>query len=244
MRGTVNAGLLALVALAGCVPVKPLATGTAPASTPAAVPRAPEANATPAAPPVASTSNAVVPTAPAEPPAPLQPTQVAPPVKPVPASIPSSATPAKAGTTSAGTAAAKATASSAPAQAAPAAPRPAAAPAPAAAASAATRPSAAPAPPAMDLNSLQQRLRDTRAIGVFTKLSLKNQVDDLLARFRSFYSGETKIPLSSLRQQYEMLFLKVVTVVQDGDPSLATAIATSREAIWGILADPKKFAQI
>jgi hypothetical protein len=101
------------------------------------------------------------------------------------------------------------------------------------------------APPALDLAALEQRLRDTRAIGVFTKLSIKNQVDDLLNRFRALYKVQAAPPLPpALRQQYEMLFLKVLTVVQDGDPPLATAIASSREAIWGILADPKKFAQI
>jgi hypothetical protein len=104
---------------------------------------------------------------------------------------------------------------------------------------------AKPAPPAtLDLAALEQRLRDTRAIGVFTKLSLKNQVDDLLDHFRALYKGEARTPLPTLRQQYEMLFLKVLTVVQDGDPPLASAIASSREAIWGILSDPKKFAQI
>ena len=43
---------------------------------------------------------------------------------------------------------------------------------------------AAPAAASLDLSALEQRLRDTRAIGLFTKLSLKNQVDDLLAQFR------------------------------------------------------------
>lgn len=40
---------------------------------------------------------------------------------------------------------------------------------------------ATPAATTLDLSSLEQRLRDTTAIGVFTKLSLKNQVDDLVA---------------------------------------------------------------
>src|SRR5580692_12216159 len=37
-----------------------------------------------------------------------------------------------------------------------------------------------PGVPPLDLGLLRQRLRETKAIGVFTKLSLKNQVDDLL----------------------------------------------------------------
>jgi len=101
-----------------------------------------------------------------------------------------------------------------------------------------------PLPSTLDLASLEQRLRDTRAIGVLTKLSLKNQVDDLLNQFRSFYRGERKTSLAELRQRYDLLLLKVLTLLQDGDAPLAMAISSSREAIWGILADPEKFAKI
>jgi hypothetical protein len=41
----------------------------------------------------------------------------------------------------------------------------------------------------LDLKSLETRLKETEAIGVFTKLALKNQIDDLLDRFRAFYQG-------------------------------------------------------
>jgi hypothetical protein len=96
----------------------------------------------------------------------------------------------------------------------------------------------------LDLASMTQRLRDTNAIGVFTKLSLKNQVDDLLEQFRGFYNGQVKVPLPELRQRYELLLLKVVSLLQDADPTLANAITSSREAIWNILADPREFAKI
>jgi hypothetical protein len=108
----------------------------------------------------------------------------------------------------------------------------------------AATPEKAPASPTLDLASLEQRLRDTHAIGVFTKLSLKNQVDDLLDQFRAFYRGQIKTTLSELRQQYDLLLMKVLTLLQDSDSALAAAILSSREAIWGILKDPKKFAQI
>ena len=98
--------------------------------------------------------------------------------------------------------------------------------------------------PTLDLASLEQRLRDTRAIGVFTKLSLKNQVDDLLAAFKEFHQGHTPPTLSALRQTYELLLMKVVTLLQNGDPGLASAVSASRDSIWALLADPRKFAQI
>ena len=100
------------------------------------------------------------------------------------------------------------------------------------------------APPTLNLGDLEQRLRETRAIGVFTKLSLKNQVDDLLNAFRELYRGPDKHPSAELRQRYDLLLLKVLTLLQDGDPPLASAISSSREAIWSILADPDKFAKI
>jgi hypothetical protein len=113
---------------------------------------------------------------------------------------------------------------------------------------AASKPAAAaPKPPAaatLDLATLEQRLRETRSIGVFAKLSLKNQVDDLLDQTRAYYRAQGKPPPTALRQRYEGLLLKVIALLQDGDAPLAAAIATSREAIWSILADPDKLSKI
>ena len=101
-----------------------------------------------------------------------------------------------------------------------------------------------PTPPALDLKSLEQCLRDTRALGVFTKLSLKNQVDELLEEFRGFHRGKSKRPLAELQQQYNALVSRVLTLLQDDNTSLAATISSSREAIWGILTDPETFAKL
>ncbi|HEY9148255.1 MAG TPA: hypothetical protein VIQ22_04525 [Gammaproteobacteria bacterium] len=100
------------------------------------------------------------------------------------------------------------------------------------------------AQPPLDLELLEKRLKETPAIGVFTKLALKNQVDDLLDNFRAFYQGRSRTSLKQLRQPYEMLIMKVLALLQDSDPQLARDILDSREAIWNILADPDKFASI
>jgi type IV secretory pathway VirB10-like protein len=137
----------------------------------------------------------------------------------------------------------------------PTAKRPAARPQPAQPATAATpaqpaRKSAAPgakapAPAApLDLNRLKQELKETRAIGVFSKLTLKNQMDDLLAAVRKFHQGKAKVTLADLHRSYELLVMKVLSLVQDDDQKLASDIVSSREAIWGVLADPKKFAAL
>jgi hypothetical protein len=99
------------------------------------------------------------------------------------------------------------------------------------------------AAPPLDLTSLETRLKETEAIGVMTKIALKNQVDDLLDQFRAFYAGKLKTTLAELRRPYDLLVLKVLSLLQDSDPALAAAIVASREAIWGILSDPVKFAK-
>jgi hypothetical protein len=121
---------------------------------------------------------------------------------------------------------------------------------PAAPVSAAAKPLSPPASatsatvtsPTLDLAGLKNRLKETKAIGVFTKLTLKNQVDDLLQQFRDYYQGKAKITMAQLRRAYDMLLLRVLSLLQDTDQALAAAIVSSREAIWDLLADPKKFA--
>jgi hypothetical protein len=103
---------------------------------------------------------------------------------------------------------------------------------------------AKPSTPTLDLASLEKRLRESNAIGVVTKITLKNQVDDLLDQFRAFYRGGQKTTPSALRQPYDRLLMKVLALLQDSDPQLASAISASREAIWGILSDPVKFSAI
>jgi hypothetical protein len=98
---------------------------------------------------------------------------------------------------------------------------------------------AAPAP--LDLATLKQQLKDTKAIGVFTKISLKNQVDDLMKQFREYYQGTSKLSMTQLRQSYDLLLMKVLSLLQDSDKILASKIVSSREAIWGLLSDQKKF---
>lgn len=133
-----------------------------------------------------------------------------------------------------------------PAPPAAAAPLPKLTPTPAAKPASAPKPAPAqPERPAntLDLKVLEEQIKQTKAIGLMTKLSLKNQVDDLVDQFRAYYQGQLKTTLADLRRPYELLLMKVLVVLQDGDPALAKAINASREAIWGILADRDKFSK-
>ena len=107
-----------------------------------------------------------------------------------------------------------------------------------------TPPPATASNPTLDLTALKEQLKSTKAIGIMTKLSLKNQVDDLLDGFREHYAGKGKGTMAQLRQSYDMLMMKVLSLLQDKDQKLASDIVASREAIWALLADPKKFAAL
>jgi hypothetical protein len=223
MHPTIIFAGLALLCMGGCAQVKPVSPAGAPQASVDAAPLP--------APPTAVTPVDQQPASePAAPVAPAAEPPVVPPKSPPPNSAAQKPKP-RAANSAAKPAAAAATA-------APAIPPKQTAPAPAAAAEVVA------AAATLDLGQLEQRLRDTHAIGVLTKLSLKNQVDDLLNQFRAFYRGEAKTSLPELRQRYNLLLLKVLSLLQDGDAQLASAISSSREAIWAILADPDKFAKI
>jgi hypothetical protein len=224
--------MLLLLVAASCAHSAP----RQPASQPQAAtqPATPEPAATPVAP--------AMPVAPATP----QPATAA---APAPSETTPAPTPQAAGNASppvarppAATAAAPKPNAAAPPVAAPkpAATRVAAAPPPAAAPPVAPPP-APVAPPTLDLNALKEQLKETKAIGFFTKISLKNQVDDLMKQFREYYQGKTTLSLKQLRQSYDLLLMKVLSLLQDTDKKLASAIVSSREAIWGLLSDQKKF---
>jgi hypothetical protein len=95
-----------------------------------------------------------------------------------------------------------------------------------------------PAAAPLDFASLGTRLRQTKAIGMLTKLSLKNQVDDLLGKFRAYHKRQGTATLPELRRSYDMLLLKVLSLLQDSDPSLARGTSSSHAprsgAFWPI----------
>src|SRR5262252_408635 len=107
-----------------------------------------------------------------------------------------------------------------------------------------TVPSVVKTPATLDLNGLKTQLKETKAIGLFTKIALKNQVDDLLDQFRKYYQGNSKTNMMELRQSYNLLLLKVLSLLQNKDEQLASEVVSSREAIWDLLSDPKKFANL
>jgi hypothetical protein len=93
----------------------------------------------------------------------------------------------------------------------------------------------------LDVTSLLARLRKTKAINLRTKLAVKKESDDLMERFRDYHARHGAATLPELRRSYDSLFLRLYSLLEDRDPSLARDIDRSRAAIWAILADPMKF---
>jgi hypothetical protein len=112
--------------------------------------------------------------------------------------------------------------------------------APPAAAAPLAEPEHAPAA-TLDVTTLATRLRKSKAINLRTKLAVKNESDDLLARFRAYHARHGSATLGELRRSYDSLFATLHSLLRDADPNLARDIDRSRAAIWAVLADPLKF---
>jgi len=98
--------------------------------------------------------------------------------------------------------------------------------------------------PTFSITNLVARIRETGAIGFFTKLALKNQIDDLLSEFREFHEGVSNTDLSVLKDQFNLLLMKVITLLQDDDSKLFQDIVSARELLWINLADPEQFERL
>ena len=96
----------------------------------------------------------------------------------------------------------------------------------------------------MDLDALTERLRKTDAFGLFTKLELKSQVEDLLEEVEDYHESRNSLTISQLKEHFNMLVMKLLVLLENDDPDLHREIAQARPALWTTLADPNQFATI
>jgi hypothetical protein len=130
-------------------------------------------------------------------------------------------------------------------------PTPSTTPAPAAALAPAPATEPAPAPPApppaqppqISLEELGARIKATPAIGTFSKLALKNDIDDLVDDLRGYHENH-RGDIEDLHQRYEALVLKLLALLEDDEPELALALSRSRDDIWSRLVNPVEFAKL
>lgn len=96
-----------------------------------------------------------------------------------------------------------------------------------------------------DIAVLKARLQSAaKAMSFFRKLALKNQLDDLMDRFRRFHEEKGNASLEDMRERFDLLFMKVITLLQNCDPKLFRDVDRVREILWNKLADPRSFAQL
>jgi len=91
----------------------------------------------------------------------------------------------------------------------------------------------------VDIEALKTRLKETDAIGVFTKLAIRSDILDLvdeINRYRKQAKLESKI--NELRASFDGLLLKMVALLE-GDPILSRDLYVSRESIWKSLLEVK-----
>jgi hypothetical protein len=94
----------------------------------------------------------------------------------------------------------------------------------------------------LNLSTLEERLKETKAISVLKKLSLKNEIDGLLAQFREAHPGGRE-EVAKLKGPYNALIDKIYAMLKK-DPALGRDILASRDAIWGLLSDRTQFASL
>lgn len=92
---------------------------------------------------------------------------------------------------------------------------------------------------AIDIEVLTTRLKKTKAIGLFTKLAIRNDVTDLMddvKRYRKKSMLDSKI--EEVRESFEGLLMKIIALLDD-DPELSRDMYVGRESIWKSLLEVK-----
>ncbi len=91
----------------------------------------------------------------------------------------------------------------------------------------------------VDIDTLKTRLKETDAIGVFTKLAIRSDIVGLVEEINR-YRKQSKLELkkAEVRANFDGLLLKIVTLLE-GDPVLSRDLYVSRESIWKSLLEVK-----
>lgn len=94
------------------------------------------------------------------------------------------------------------------------------------------------------LGEVEQRLRDTSAIGALTKLSLKSELESLLEAFSRLHLGGGEDELPHLMRRFDLLLAKTLDLLRSQDPALFQLLADIRPDVLAALSHPNKYAQI
>lgn len=96
----------------------------------------------------------------------------------------------------------------------------------------------------IDLEILAGSLRETKALGALTKLRLKSDINKFLRRIDAWHAGNRKYSLDQLQEQYDLLLMKMATVLQDRDLELHQHLCNAWTVIWTDLQDPQRVREM
>jgi len=89
-----------------------------------------------------------------------------------------------------------------------------------------------------DMDALIERLKNSDAIGMFTKLALRSDAMDVMDAVKAYHKREKQVSLDQVRARFDGLLLKVMALL-DNDPALSGDISMAREDIWRSLMEVK-----
>jgi len=91
----------------------------------------------------------------------------------------------------------------------------------------------------VDFKVLKERLKDTDAIGFFTKLAIRNDIVDLMDKIKQYRKkSQLKAKMKEIRSSFDGLLLKIIALLE-GDPNLSRDLYVGRESIWESLLEVK-----
>ena len=96
----------------------------------------------------------------------------------------------------------------------------------------------------VDFEILEQRIRKTKAIGGLAKLRLSGDINKMVADLKTYHAGGSAHTLEQHRQQYDLLYMKVVSQVQDKDPELFNQLCNAWDPLWAALQDESNLKKV
>jgi len=86
---------------------------------------------------------------------------------------------------------------------------------------------------------LKERLKNTDAIGFFTKLAIRNDIVDLMDEIKQYRKKSMlKAKMKEIRASFDGLLLKIIALLEE-DPNLSRDLYVGRESIWESLLEVK-----
>jgi len=91
----------------------------------------------------------------------------------------------------------------------------------------------------VDFHVLKERLKNTDAIGFFTKLAIRNDILDLMDKIKTYRKhAMLNEKRAEIRRSFDGLLLKIIALLKD-DPKLSRDLYVGRESIWESLLEVK-----